>query len=160
MKSRGYTILILGALALTGCDSSCAGKPQEKIALKMPTGTPRRPQGSAALTVRAGDPPFTRDDVVTYFKTHQLPKSLGSPDQVTVENLEFLTSDDVTKRLDGASTGLAATDRVAFVTLSGVFIFTGPQTKPAQFRRAYAVFDAVTGNLLMVGTLEEGRRPG
>jgi hypothetical protein len=31
--------------------------------------------------------------------------------------------------------------------------------KPAQFRRAYAIFDAVTGNLLMVGTLEDTNPP-
>jgi hypothetical protein len=113
----------------------------------------------AALTVRAGEPPFVKDDVVTYFKTHQFPKSVGSPDQMSVENLEFITSAEVSKRLDGASTGLAATDRVAFVTLSGTFVFTGPQAKPAQFRRAYAIFDAVTGNLLMVGTLEDTNPP-
>ena len=159
MKSpHAVPIVILGALALTSCDSSCARK-QERIALQMPTGTPQRPQGVGALTVRSGEPPFTRDDVVAYVKTHRLPKSVGSPDQVTVDNVEFVTSAEVTRRLDGASTGLAATDRVAFVTLSGTFVFTGPQTQPATFRRAYMVFDATTGNLLMVGTLEDGNRP-
>jgi hypothetical protein len=159
MKSpHALPIVLLGVLTLTGCDSSCARK-QEKIALQMPTGTPKRPQGVAALTVRAGDPPFTRDDVVAYIKTHRLPKTLGSPDQVAVDNVEFVTSAEVSRRLDGASTGLAATDRVAFVTLSGTFVFTGPDTRPVQFRRAYVVFDATTGNLLMVGTLDDGNRP-
>jgi hypothetical protein len=39
--------------------------------LPLPQGTPKAPQGIAALTVKAGAPePFTKNDVVNYFATH------------------------------------------------------------------------------------------
>jgi len=157
-SSRAVPILAFGAMLLTACNSAGSG-PQERIALKMPSGTPQRPEGVPALRVRAAEPPFTRADVATYFTTHSLPKTFGSLSHVVVDNLEFVTSAEVSRRLDGASTGLAAGERVAFATLSGTFVFTGPQSKAAEFRRAYAVFDAATGNLLMVGTLPAESRP-
>ena len=70
-----------------------------------------------------------------------------------------MTSKAVTDRLRGASPGVGDEDMVGFVTLRGVFVFTGPPPgKPVRFTRAYAVFDATTGNLLMTGTLEPGGR--
>jgi hypothetical protein len=153
MKFLGRTIVIAWLSVLAGCQSSC--KPQEKIALKPPTGTPKRPQGLTALTLKAGAEPFTKEDVNAYFKTHKFPKNQGSADQLQVDNLEFITSGEVTTRLQGVSTGLGDSERVAFATLSGPFVFTGPKTNPVRFQRAYAVFDATTGNLLMVGTLEQ-----
>jgi hypothetical protein len=71
-----------------------------------------------------------------------------------VDTLEFLTNDEVTARLNGVSPGLADGDRIGFATLSGQFVFTGPRgSTPARFTRAYAAFDARTGNLLMIGSL-------
>jgi hypothetical protein len=150
-------LLLLGIVGfLAGCHDRDDHGEQKKIALPAPAGTPKRPQGMTALTVRAGAEPFTKADVVTYFKSHNLPKNAGALAQVQVDTVEFVTSKDVTQRLQGVSTGLADNDRVAFVTLSGTFIFTGPgaDRKAATFNRAYAVFDAATGNLMMIGTLE------
>jgi outer membrane murein-binding lipoprotein Lpp len=155
MKVLGRIMVVAWLSVLAGC--SCKAKPQEKIALKPPTGTPKRPQGMAALTVKPGPAPFTKEDVTAYFKTHKFPKNQGSADQVQVDNLEFITSGEVTKRLQGVSTGLGESERVAFATLSGPFVFTGPKTKPVRFQSGYAVFDAITGNLLMVGTLEQAK---
>jgi len=151
-------LLFLGGLGwLVGCDYN----KREKIALQIPKEPPKRPQGSTALTVKRGAAePFTKQDVADYFKTHNLPRNATSTSDFTVDTLEFLTNKEVTTRLNGASPGLAENDKIGFATLKGVFIFTGPrQASPARFTRAYAAFDASTGNLLMTGTLEREEQP-
>src|SRR3954463_14013154 len=106
--------------------------PFRDVVLNLPTGTPKRPQGAESLTVRPGAAePFTKADVEAYFKARNIPKNAGSPDQFLVDSLEFITSKEVTQRLQGASTGLDDADRVGFATLSGTFIFTGPKGRPA-----------------------------
>jgi hypothetical protein len=104
--------------------------------------------------------PFTEQDVVNYFKTHNLPMNLSTSAQFNVARLEFLTDSEVSQRLQGASPGLTPDQKVAFATLQGLFVFTGPPTgKIARFSRAYAVFDTRTGNLLMIGTLGQPEPP-
>ena len=150
---RVAVVLAAGLCVLTGCRSCKQGK-QEKIALKPPTGPPKRPQGMTALTVTSAPEPFKKLDVEAYFKTHNIPRNSGPANLLRVDSLEFITSRDVTARLQGVSTGLTDTERVAFAVLSGQIVFTGPKTsKAARFDRAYAVFDAANGNLLMVGSL-------
>src|SRR5260221_5545519 len=57
--------------------------------LPLPSGTPKRPVGMDAIAVKGGKtPPFAKDDVITYFKTHNIPKSLGAVGQVSVDSLE------------------------------------------------------------------------
>jgi hypothetical protein len=150
-------LALLALLALSQCNRGPRGP--EKVALALPTGTPKRPQGMGALTVRPGQAqPFTKEDVATYVQSHNLPLNLGVASDVQVDSLEFLTNKEVSGRLQGASPGLADDEKVAFATLTGTFIFTGPSPgKGVKFSRAYAVFDVQTGNLLMVGTLEQGR---
>jgi hypothetical protein len=158
-------LLLLGALGwLGGCHHDTAdtdrGK-EKKIALHIPKEPPKRPQGSAALAVKTGAvEPFTKQDVADYFKTHNLPRNSTSTSDFAVDTLEFLTNKEVTTRLNGASPGLAENDKIGFATLKGLFIFTGPrQASPVRFKRAYAAFDASTGNLLMIGTLEREEHP-
>ena len=153
-------LLLLGVAFVVGCHDKDKHGEQQKVALHLPTGTPKAPQGMTALTVKPGPEPFTKQDVITYFQTHNLPKNAGSVSQFQVDNLEFITSKQASDRLQGVMTGLADTDRVGFVTLRGTFIFTGPRLgKSATFSRAYALFDATTGNLLMIGTLERTDQP-
>jgi hypothetical protein len=153
-------ILLGGVGLLGGCDHGMEGGKQEKVPLHIPKEPPQRPQGSAALTVKAGPEHFSKEDVANYFKTHNLPMNFTSTSDFTVENLEFMTNKEVTARLNGASPGLADDYKLGFATLRGLFIFTGPPSgKPARFARAYAVFDAANGNLLMIGTLEQGEQP-
>jgi hypothetical protein len=147
---------ILGGMA--GChhdgDDEGQNDPHKKRALNLPKEPGKRPQGMAGLTVKPGAIPFTKQDVIAYFTTHNLPRNSGAINLFKVQNLEFVTNGEVTKRLEGVATGLNENDRVGFVTLVGTFVFTGPpKSKPATFREAYAVFDAVSGNLLMVGSL-------
>jgi hypothetical protein len=150
-------LLALLALALSQCKKG-PGEP-EKQALHLPVGTPKRPQGMGALAIQPGQPqPFSKTDVATYLQSHNLPLNRGAATDVQVDSLEFLTNKEVSDRLQGASPGLADNEKVGFATLTGTFIFTGPPPgKPVRFSRGYAVFDALTGNLLMVGALEEGR---
>ena len=156
MKNK--LLLVVGLLAITfgmgmGCESCRGGGVRPKVALKPPSGPGKRPKGLPALTVTPGPQPFTQADVTAYFKTHNLPKNEASGATIQVDRLEFIRSADVTARLQGVSTGLADGDPVAFATLSGAFLFTGPEAVQARFRAAYAVFDSATGNLLLIGTL-------
>jgi hypothetical protein len=148
-------------LGLAACHYQEPGE-QKKIALKPPPqAQAQRPQGMAAIFVSSkGGQPFTKQDVITYFKSHNLPMNMTPNSQFQVDSLEFLTNEQVSDRLQGASPGVALPgEKVAFATLSGLFVFTGPPPgKPARFSRAYAVFDATTGNLLMMGTLEQEQR--
>jgi len=164
-------IVLLGSFGLlSGCDgcprSDDNGRSgngtQKKMALSPPKWTPNRPQGMTALTVHgSATEPFTKEDVVEYFKTHNLPKNATTTSDFHVDTLEFITSKEVTARLQGVTTGLADEERLAFVTLSGTFVFTGPaQSKPATFKRAYAVFVASNGNLLLLGSLDSQRPIG
>lgn len=164
-KSSAAAFLFLSVLAMAGCRRTNSlqeptkqtnNQQPTKNSLPMPTGSPKRPVGMKAIEVKpGGQPAFSQADVATYFKTNNLPRNMGSTDQFQVESVEFITSAEVSRRLQGASTGLPDNDPVAFATLLGTFIFTGPSgSKPATFSRAYALFDAVNGNLLMIGTLE------
>lgn len=156
--------LALLVLLLVLVLSQCNRKPVvEKVALPLPAGTPNRPHGMTALAVRPGQAePFSKEDVAAYVQAHNLPLNRGAAAGLRVEALEFLTSKQVSDRLQGASTGLADTDTVGFATLGGEFIFTGPSPgKSVKFSRGYAVFDTRTGNLMMVGALDQGQpQPG
>jgi len=161
MRNAAFTAVILaGIAATTGALTGCRNRAeQEKIALPLPQGTPKRPQGMTALTVNPNAPePFTKNDVTNYFATHGLPRLSPTPGQFQVDKLEFLTSKQVSDRLQGVSTGLADNDRIGFATLVGTFIVSSPKSaKSGTYVSAYAAFDAASGNLLMEGTLESGK---
>lgn len=160
-RTKLIVLLLLSAVGWTaGCRDDDDHDKQKKVALHIPKDAPKRPQGSPALTVKPGAEPFNKSDVTNYFKTHNLPMNFTTTNDFTVESLEFLTNKEITARLKGASPGLAENDKIGFAILKGLFIFTGPpSTKPVRFTRAYAAFEAATGNLLMVGTLEEEPQP-
>ena len=122
--------------------------------LQPPTGTPRRPVGMSALAVRPGPVPFTLQDVAVYVKDHNLPKNEGAADTIQVASLEFMSMAKFAALIPGDTTGYSANDRIGLAILSGTLVFSGPPPgEPTEFSSGYAVFDAVTGNLLMIGTL-------
>jgi hypothetical protein len=150
-------VIVLGGLGWLTWTTYFGPGEQKKLALIPPKGTPHAPVGMKALNVRPGAEPFTREDVSGYFQTHNLPRNRGSNADFQVEQLEFLSARELQERLQGVLSGLPDNARVGFVTLRGTIIFTGPPSadrKPATFERAYAVFSAATGNLVMVGTLD------
>lgn len=170
-KPMAAILLLAGILlgSLAGCHHEEGDKDKDqddahkKRALSPPKEPGKRPQGMQALTVKKGAAqPFTKADVVAYFKTHNLALSSGPMNQIKVESLEFITSAEVTKRLQGASTGLKDEEPIGFVTLTGLFMFSEPpKAKPVVFTRAYAAFDAGSGNLLMDGSLDRAaEQPG
>ena len=150
-------LLALGALAACPKEKPRTGygEQQKKIALRAPVGNPKRPEGMGALHItHAGE--ISKQLVVDYFKTHNLPMNYTTTNDFQVDSVELITAKQVTERLQGVKTGLADDERLAFVTLVGKFTFTGPpKSRPATFRRAYALFDLKNGNLMMVGTLNE-----
>jgi hypothetical protein len=161
MRPLVRTVILLSGLLglLAGCHRQ-PGK-QKEMPLSLPQGTPKHPHGLKALTVNPGAPePFTQNDVANYFSSHPFPMNDGPAGQVHVDSLEFMTSAQVSQRLQGVPTGLDDAERVGFATLSGTFVFSGPsQTHAATCSSAYAVFVASTGRLLMDGSLECGKGP-
>jgi hypothetical protein len=153
------TVSLVAVAALSGA-FACkpTHRPENAVQMKMPEGTPKRPQGMQGVAVKPGPEPFTKADVTDFLRTHRLAKSVGDISQLQVESLEFITAREVTARLQGASTGLPDDHRVAFATIRGPVYFTGPRDiKPVAFDTAYALFDAATGNLLMNGTLTKSK---
>jgi len=158
MNKKISTLVVIAALSgVAGCER--AHRPEGAVELKMPQGTPKRPQGVEGLAVKPGPEPFTKDEVASFLKTHRLARTVGDISQLKVESVEFITSKQVASRLRGASTGLPDDYRVAFVTISGPIYFTTPLSKkrPVAFDTAYAMFDAGSGNLLMSGTLAKSK---
>ena len=149
-------ILMVLVTALSANELAYAAEQGPRKGLPIPAEPSLPPVGATALHVKVGAAePFSKEDIIDYFKTHNLPTNRTPMSNFTVEKLEFLTNKEVTDRLNGASTGLGENDRIGFATLKGRFVFSGPPgSKPAQFQRTYAAFDARTGNLLMVGTLD------
>jgi hypothetical protein len=73
-----------------------------------------------------------------------------------MESLEFLTSEQVSERLQGVSTVLEDNDRVGFVTLTGTFVFSAPKnSNPATFESAYAVFRAEVAAQRALGQIDD-----
>jgi hypothetical protein len=151
-------VIVLADLTwMTWAQGTSGPGEQNRLSLVPPKGTPLPPVGMKALDVKPGPEPFTREDVSGYFRTHNLPRNRGSNADFQVEQLEFLSAGALHDRLQGVLSGLPDDARVGFVTLRGTIIFTGPPTmerNATTFERAYAVFSAATGNLLMVGSLD------
>jgi len=131
---------------------------QKPIALPIPKGKETRPVGMQAIGVSAKvEQSFSIETLTAYFHKRNLPMNMGPAASIRVEKVEFMTDHDLAARLNGESTGIGADERVVLVTLRGIFVFSGPPgSHLARSERAYAVFDARSGNLLMSGTVGEG----
>ncbi|MGA2419029.1 MAG: hypothetical protein ABSG69_03020 [Candidatus Acidiferrum sp.] len=163
MNKKIPVIVVLGTLCgMAGCER--AHRPENAVEMKMPQGTPKRPQGVKGLAVKPGPQPFGKDDVTQFVQTHRLARSTGDISQLQVESVEFISAQAVTARLQGESTGLPADQMVGFATIRGpIYFTTPPPSRTVAFDTAYALFDAATGNLLMSGTLtksKDQRLPG
>ena len=110
--------LTLAALVAIGVLTACPkekeyedGEHQKKMALKLPVGTPKRPEGMSALHLtHAGE--ISKQLVVDYFKTHNLPMNYTTTNDFQVENVDVITAKQVTERLQGVTTGLADDEQV------------------------------------------------
>ena len=143
----------LAPVAQVGADSVSANNPAATVIV--PKAAPQQPSGIPAIPAIPGkNPAFSKDDVVKYFQANNLPKNLGPLQDIHVVSVEFITSQDVSKRLQDEPTGFPDSYSMCYVTLSGKFIFADPQKGNQRvFDHAFAVFDSTTGNLLLAGTI-------
>jgi len=109
--------------------------------LGLPAITPKVVSNSPSVAA------FVESDVRAYFTNHQL---LGATtnNPITVQSVEFLTTDAVNRRLN-TTVDQPTAKLLCLVKLSGDFVPHGPPgSSPAHETTAYVIFDARTGNLL------------
>ena len=158
MTERGIVIvvaLMLGWITLVsvGYAQETQGGPRDQGIRNVPQPLPpTTPIGSPAITARtAGTPAFTVDDVKQYVATHALPMTPSQDIKPVIKRVEFLTSQAVSERLNGATTGFPADYLLCFVELQGPFTFSGPGGTKVTYKRGVLIFDAKTGNLVIGG---------
>jgi hypothetical protein len=116
------------------------------------------PTGRSAIKpTLSGVPSFSLNDARTYAESGRIP--IGVARNVHATDAKFLTSAEVSQRLDGATTGLADDAPLCFVEMQGDFTFAGPSGATPHFTRAFEVFDAKSGNLLLSGGLPAEQTP-
>jgi hypothetical protein len=155
-----FPVCMLGvALFVSGCHRHEA---QNTFSVQPPPqGASQHPHGLPGVAVHPGPQPFTVADVASYFAAHNLPLNGADASQLHVDALDFITAKQAQDRLQGEATGLDDNEMVGFVTLSGTFIFSGPpKSHSAAFSKAYAIFVASTGRLIMDGSLESPNAGG
>lgn len=118
-----------------------------------PTSAPASLGAPAIQPHLPGVPAFTRDDVRQFLETHRFAghrfDSRGTP---TITKIIFVTSYEACELMLGEYVGLPDDALVCYVELSGEFSFSRPfSTHPAVLHTGDAVFDARTGNLLVIG---------
>lgn len=114
-----------------------------------------RGPGIPAITPHLSSPStsaFTADDVRHYLETHSLPGqfSLAPGTKFVIVKIVFLPSKEVTQ-LAEESTGMPDSYLLCYVELHGTVKISGPNGGTGILRTIHIVFDAQTGNLLMIG---------
>ncbi|HLL78153.1 MAG TPA: hypothetical protein VKT25_01555 [Ktedonobacteraceae bacterium] len=113
--------------------------------------------GSPAITPHiCSVPSFTSDDVQHYVETHPFVTHVSvSQGKVTASKIDFLSYGQAVGMLHDYTVYLASNipnDRpVCFVTLTGTFVAIGEAAGAAPSHQAHEIFDAQTGNLLILG---------
>ena len=130
-------------MIMTGGQYDCAESSSGSGAQGVPAIQPHLP----------GVPAFTRDDVRQFFQTHGFSgrrfSSVGTP---TITQILFVTSYEACELMQGESVGLPNDALVCYVELSGEFAFSSPfSTQSTILHTGDVVFDARTGNLLVIG---------
>jgi hypothetical protein len=154
MKMRHSSLAL--PLTLSLAFAVTAGAEPPPLGIPVPAGTPQRPRGLPALEPSAQGVVLNVDKVKKFIASHNLPHNLGSADDIQVTSVETLDVDKVKQRVGIDTTGFKGNERVGLAMLGGRVVFGGPPPdEPMVYTRAYVVFDALTGNLLMLGTLED-----
>src|SRR5262249_13413043 len=120
------------------------------------SGTPGIAPGTPAITpTKSGVPSFSADDMKTYALHHPLPDTTADNGTPAVTRDEFLQS-QILALLLHTPTGRPDRALMGYVELKGDFTFAGPTAdQPLHFPVVYWVFDAQTGNLVLVGGLDQ-----
>jgi hypothetical protein len=144
----------IATLAFSLALAAAAGAEQPEKALPVPKGVPQRPRGLPALKPQANGVVLNVAEVKKFLANHNLPRNLGSAAEIQVLSVEKLKVGEAKQRVGIDTTGFKGDEPVGLALLGGTLVFGGPPPdEPATYTRAYVVFDAVTGNLLMMGTL-------
>ena len=113
---------------------------------------PTPPLGSAAIKPRiTATPSFTLDDAKQFVAEHPMLRTVKPDLGAAVMEAEFLTSSEVSARLGGLTTGFSSDHLLCLVLLHGPFVFPGPGGANMVYDRAFLVFDATNGNLMISG---------
>ncbi len=113
--------------------------------------------GSPAITPHiCAVPSFTTDDVQRYVGAHPFATHVSaSQGKVTASKIEFLSYGQAVAMFHDYTVYLIGTlpnDRpVCFVTLAGTFVEFGEDADAGPSHQAHEIFDAQTGNLLVLG---------
>jgi len=145
---------VLSFLLAAAAATAMAGD-QGPRGLQPPKDKPHRPVGIKAVEPRPGGG-FKKEDVGNYLHTFNLPRNQGPSQQLGVVSLEFMSVSTLRTRIPADTTGFDGGEQVGLALLEGPLAFRSPQGgEPFTASKGYAVFDADTGNLLIVGTLEQ-----
>lgn len=142
-------------LLIVGCGSNTGNSKTGKLLL--PTVTPQQQIGAAAIAPSSSGT-ITKTDVMNYVQTHNLPFNSAALSAHQVESISFITSKEVNTILNQTNTYIPDNYPLCLVTFFGAFNFPHPpvitaKQQPFTYNRAFEVFDAKTGNLLMGGGL-------
>lgn len=157
----------IGTAQSISVSADSAAFPSTLVPVNRQVGSPQQPVGipairpntntastdSSAASLDASTPTFTTADVRAYIRTHSMPHTIAASSNPAVLQILFITSQAASGLLDGESTGLPDNTLVCYVELSGSYTFAGPNGANVTFQKGYELFDAHTGNLLMVGGL-------
>lgn len=148
-------LCLLMILVVVACGSSPTHSKSGNLPL--PTVTPQQLVGVGAITPSSTGT-ITQTDVMNYVQTHNIPFNSATQAAHKVESISFVTSKQVNTLLNRKNTYIPDNYPLCFVTFSGTFLFPHPPVpvvsrRSFTYQRAFEVFDAKTGNLLMGGGL-------
>ena len=113
--------------------------------------------GSPAITPHiCSIPSFTTDDVQHYVETHPFVTHVSvSQGKVTASKIDFLSYGQAVGMLHDYTVSLASNvpnaRPVCLATLAGTFVAIGEAAGTPPSHQAHEIFDAQTGNLLVLG---------
>jgi hypothetical protein len=93
---------------------------------------------------------YTSADAARFVSTHRVFRTFGSSTKPIVDTARFLRSQEVSQLFNGESLGVPDGTLVCEVVFHGTFLVPGPTGKTGTFQNGAEVFDAQTGNLLLV----------
>lgn len=109
---------------------------------------PLHASNDPALTIPGAR--FTSADAAKWVSAHAVPHTFVSA-KPTVGQIDFITSGEASTRLKGETIGIPDSSLVCYVPFYGNFTAIGPpKSKPVTFSKGVEIFDAQTGNLLLV----------
>jgi hypothetical protein len=165
-------VAILAGCEVSGSSPTALASPTVSkpfTATVFPKGEAAQPVGVPAIrpTLTGNIPAYTLANAKQYILCHPMPRNLatvGAPptagqtcerQSFTIVLLQFSTSEEVSRLLNGEPTGLPTSTLLCFTALSGQFAFPGPSGVVVTYQVGFEVFDGQTGNLLMAGGLTE-----